>query len=355
MSGAQHEPGCAASSVLDFGRYAPCATSDLAKINRRTSSKGEVDSKSAQLSFVQSAQFSSDIDTGNTLALPHVGYVLTVHPRMRGEHFRSSGTPARGFGSSPHARGTQRRFRGRAWDIRFIPACAGNTTGFAHSAARTPVHPRMRGEHLVIHAAIALPCGSSPHARGTLPRLLALKARARFIPACAGNTRCATSRPDRPSVHPRMRGEHPVCHVAPGSPFGSSPHARGTQLEAARVQAERRFIPACAGNTSDASRIASRWTVHPRMRGEHAQPDLSFHGVRGSSPHARGTRTSAYRRAPPLSVHPRMRGEHGAASSASSSSDGSSPHARGTRLSAPPSRGPLRFIPACAGNTSFHM
>ena len=43
MSGAQHESGRAASE-LDFGSYAPCANSELAKINRRTPSKGEVDS-----------------------------------------------------------------------------------------------------------------------------------------------------------------------------------------------------------------------------------------------------------------------------------------------------------------------
>lgn len=64
MSEAQHESSRAASSELDFGGYAPCATSELAKINRRPPSKGEVDSQSAHFRLALTATFSSPARAG---------------------------------------------------------------------------------------------------------------------------------------------------------------------------------------------------------------------------------------------------------------------------------------------------
>ena len=49
---------------------------------------------------------------------------------------------------------------------------------------------------------------------------------------------------------------------------GSSPHARGTLLEAMVDLNEFRFIPACAGNASKRQTAYLRLAVHPRMRGE---------------------------------------------------------------------------------------
>jgi hypothetical protein len=73
------------------------------------------------------------------------------------------------IGSSPHARGTRRRFSGRLQRKRFIPACAGNAEHRRKNRERIKVHPRMRGERLEKHNDGLATLGSSPHARGTRP------------------------------------------------------------------------------------------------------------------------------------------------------------------------------------------
>jgi hypothetical protein len=73
----------------------------------------------------------------------------SVHPRMRGEHRRFFGSLFTAGGSSPHARGTRWARRRHIANLRFIPACAGNTARTARAAIAAAVHPRMRGEHLM--------------------------------------------------------------------------------------------------------------------------------------------------------------------------------------------------------------
>ena len=66
----------------------------------------------------------------------------------------------------------------------------------------------MRGEHLTAVAGGGADAGSSPHARGTQRRRQAYVARAGIIPACAGNTSSLNVIYARCGDHPRMRGEH---------------------------------------------------------------------------------------------------------------------------------------------------
>ena len=157
---------------------------------------------------------------------------LTVHPRMRGEHVTN---PLLSSSS-----------------VRFIPACAGNTRLLEPRPLFKRVHPRMRGEHNDIVLNLCANSGSSPHARGTHARHASGQIPDWFIPACAGNT--------------------PYLHNSQLSIAGSSPHARGTRfsrwseglrsavhprmrgehfLDAQRLSAYIRFIPACAGNTKE--------------------------------------------------------------------------------------------------------
>ena len=150
---------------------------------------------------------------------------------MRGEH-RTGDRPLRTLsGSSPHAWGTR---TGGNWferPFRFIPTCVGNT-----SVIRRP----LIGSN-----------GSSPHAWGT---------------------RCHTMWRSRIlSVHPHMRGEHPMFYrigaaVVPVHPHmrgehlgtsgprdlgtGSSPHAWGTPTNCGEIPSSERFIPTCVGNTT---------------------------------------------------------------------------------------------------------
>ena len=273
-------------------------------------------------------------------------------------------------GSSPHARGTPAASPASLCACRFIPACAGNASLATPHQIGLTVHPRMRGERSRSASCPRSTRGSSPHARGTLPRAPAAPRNRRFIPACAGNAYCIAGVRRPHAVHPRMRGERPTVCVRTRNPCGSSPHARGTHIKPLFAFATTRFIPACAGNADAALLDQDRRSVHPRMRGERCVGVRSAARARGSSPHARGTRarfrkTAADIRFIPacagnaahsgngvykMAVHPRMRGERHGPPETACPCDGSSPHARGTRLHRPTRGSATRFIPACAGN-----
>ena len=257
----------------------------------------------------------------------------TVHPRRRGEHLTMSCPQNVTRGSSPQARGTRHQvFEDFVYE-RFIPAGAGNTVLTSTGCDPGSVHPRRRGEHLGAHLARVDLVGSSPQARGTHRARFLAAAQKRFIPAGAGNTpRCPHGAGWRP-VHPRRRGEHIVA----------------LHITADNV----RFIPAGAGNTACLSPRPRTWTVHPRRRGEHVQQyDKAWARWRfipagaGNTPRARQPRA----RQP---VHPRRRGEHRITLPACILRFGSSPQARGTLQQWTPSDDKSRFIPAGAGNTQI--
>ena len=168
---------------------------------------------------------------------------------MRGEHSVCSFADSASSGSSPRARGTR---LARQWDplpYRFIPACAGNTGHSSASASSPAVHPRVRGEHFGACEIVSAPAGSSPRARGTLSDAGTKTGVLRFIPACAGNTPGGRLPNPLKPVHPRVRGEHLVLSGSCSRCYGSSPRARGTQNWRIRSAQRWRFIPACAGNT----------------------------------------------------------------------------------------------------------
>ena len=208
---------------------------------------------------------------------------------MRGEHHCDSQCPGRGFGSSPHARGTPQSAKRPMSVMRFIPACAGNTVLCPSQTPRCTVHPRMRGEHEEAEADFLAQAGSSPHARGTPVHRYCADDEIRFIPACAGNTCCPRAATPGATVHPRMRGEHASGTPPQNNQYGSSPHARGTPAVPTTASSRTRFIPACAGNTKDATPDELMAAVHPRMRGEHRPKFERRPTTDGSSPHARGT------------------------------------------------------------------
>ena len=173
-----------------------------------------------------------------------------VHPRWRGEHAPMVTHWAKLLGSSPLARGTRHGSRVRARGTRFIPAGAGNTSGPCRWHLARPVHPRWRGEHIGCKCLFTLFNGSSPLARGTQKRRRMVVVERRFIPAGAGNTSNSSYWAITSPVHPRWRGEHATIPSSARFPAGSSPLARGTLQRVPQVELRRRFIPAGAGNTS---------------------------------------------------------------------------------------------------------
>ena len=138
----------------------------------------------------------------------------------------------------------------------------------------------------------------------------------------------------------------------PGAwPGGSSPRVRGTRGPQSHRGRHRRFIPACAGNTSNASSGVSNRSVHPRVCGEHEGLGQRAGAVDGSSPRVRGTRVGPAERVERSRFIPACAGNTRVNLTNFSSNVGSSPRVRGTPIIASPPTARRRFIPACAGNT----
>ncbi len=172
-------------------------------------------------------------------------------------------------GLSPLARGTPATVIFYMFNLRFIPAGAGNTEKNSTLHNRCPVYPRWRGNTVIARLSMCAGAvyprwrgehpmtlfysfpftGLSPLARGTHfnPHLFLLLRR--FIPAGAGNTGSTRPRRAAAPVYPRWRGEHLPAIYLPVAAFGLSPLARGTLLPIASRARIARFIPAGAGNT----------------------------------------------------------------------------------------------------------
>ena len=319
-------------------------------------------------------------------------FASPVHPRVCGELLRSSAVFARLSGSSPRVRGTRAVVGFRARRRRFIPACAGNSQLERTLARLGTVHPRVCGELGMTIAIAIVVAGSSPRVRGTPRRQKQLARVLRFIPACAGNSsaarrdRCSVAVHPRvcgelargcqhrgcvASVHPRVCGELAVTLAAAAAAIGSSPRVRGTLRPSRTAYQNGRFIPACAGNSRPARRGTPAPPVHPRVCGELTSRSTETVVRTGSSPRVRGTpclatwpcRGSRFIPAcagnspaspnTPTSyaVHPRVCGELLRPTALASAHAGSSPRVRGTREVAVRGERHRRFIPACAGNS----
>ena len=186
---------------------------------------------------------------GNTFSAAFIWRSFSVHPRERGEHRLNPLRYRSGAGSSPRARGTLVLRLAHLPHLRFIPASAGNTRRRALASRWRAVHPRERGEHFRSTVTRRQMFGSSPRARGTRRRHHRRLRQRRFIPASAGNTEQAAKRPGLVPVHPRERGEHGSTAGGVEDFSGSSPRARGTRCKPWPCVTSPRFIPASAGNT----------------------------------------------------------------------------------------------------------
>ncbi len=95
---------------------------------------------------------------------------ISVHPRVRGERHKIGSHQPHEHGSSPRARGTLRHRNSEDRAGRFIPACAGNARWAATTRRSLSVHPRVRGERAPSRTNASYRDGSSPRARGTQRR-----------------------------------------------------------------------------------------------------------------------------------------------------------------------------------------
>ena len=246
---------------------------------------------------------------GNRHAKPISTHWAAVHPRVCGEQVTSNRDGGAVTGSSPRVRGTGGTGGNVVINLRFIPACAGNSSRARESRRSGTVHPRVCGEQAGQAVTSSSTCGSSPRVRGTAPGQESRGGRGRFIPACAGNSLLASSTTPMPPVHPRVCGEQSRESPRRPPPHGSSPRVRGTDTTPPPPRQRSRFIPACAGNR-----------------------DTGLHSLYC------------------LAVHPRVCGEQTVDNRRCFASDGSSPRVRGTVFLNEPEASLARFIPACAGN-----
>ena len=76
----------------------------------------------------------------------------SVHPRLRGELCQRDTAVSGSDGSSPLTRGTLRLCAKSNVSIRFIPAYAGNSSFLKNAMSVSSVHPRLRGELVVLAA-----------------------------------------------------------------------------------------------------------------------------------------------------------------------------------------------------------
>ena len=174
-------------------------------------------------------------------------------------------------GSSPRVRGTDHDEAASRRMRRFIPACAGNRNRNARVSARVSVHPRVCGEQPDHVPSFPSDPGSSPRVRGTAQPKPQDRMPRRFIPACAGNSGIPLTKNSTLAVHPRVCGEQRSPARLRTVSTGSSPRVRGTDFLAFQVAFFRRFIPACAGNSTHLGTWTLIRPVHPRVCGEQCQ------------------------------------------------------------------------------------
>ena len=178
---------------------------------------------------------------------PPIRGFKSVHPRVRGEHVSAFRAYAALTGSSPRSRGTCRDRPGAPGQSRFIPAFAGNIAEHGPNPARSSVHPRVRGEHMLSRTTDFYRAGSSPRSRGTLQGGFRHERPGRFIPAFAGNIARGRGPTLGTPVHPRVRGEHSHSGCSGVPRNGSSPRSRGTCIECPPIGAEVGSSPRSRG------------------------------------------------------------------------------------------------------------
>ena len=170
-----------------------------------------------------------------------------VYPRLCGGTRRR---PERGFGPgglSPPVRGNHGLPKGWPMRWRSIPACAGEPTHGGRVGGGAAVYPRLCGGTKAAAIAVDKVDGLSPPVRGNLARMVSAICFPGSIPACAGEP--PSKRAARPalSVYPRLCGGTAGGMLSGTRGRGLSPPVRGNLVAAERDPADRRSIPACAG------------------------------------------------------------------------------------------------------------
>ena len=198
------------------------------------------------------------------------------HPRVCGEHCVLCGSNFSALGSSPRMRGAQPARPAHAHDRGIIPAYAGSTQARRNHCGAPRDHPRVCGEHLRSSRALMVGEGSSPRMRGALRDGVLDLALLGIIPAYAGSTSASDTVACCLRDHPRVCGEHHAHRYDIRDWRGSSPRMRGARPAYSPMQTGRGIIPAYAGSTALVGVLHVLCGDHPRVCGEHTSRSASL-------------------------------------------------------------------------------
>ena len=133
------------------------------------------------------------------------------HPRVRGEQEEHDVRQGTAEGSPPRARGAERRSVFAGGHDGSPPACAGSRLGQVRQGEVDPLRVQ----------------GITPRARGAAQQERLRVPPTGIIPACAGSRPCRSRSTARSPDHPRVRGEQLGVSPGHGAFPGSPPRARG--------------------------------------------------------------------------------------------------------------------------------
>ena len=170
-----------------------------------------------------------------------------VYPRVCGGTTRLSGSLPQHSGLSPRVRGNHIAQILRFASQRSIPACAGEPATRKGCGVCNWVYPRV--------------CGGTAGGSGTP------STRKRSIPACAGEPQMIGQYQQRDEVYPRVCGGTVRAGAPPIRVVGLSPRVRGNPPARLRPSSAARSIPACAGEPTAATHLATIPRVYPRVCG----------------------------------------------------------------------------------------
>ena len=150
------------------------------------------------------------------------------------------------------------------------------------------VYPRVGGGNAANTAAVSALAGLSPRGRGKRPLCVHRLARARSIPAWAGETADKAEKQNAIKVYPRVGGGNAPRFTLESDMPGLSPRGRGKLALGPNARRECRSIPAWAGETAPTIIRSISVRVYPRVGGGNAL--LRSHSLVeiGLSPRGRG-------------------------------------------------------------------
>ncbi len=227
---------------------------------------------------------------GETSTTSTMGTESTVDPRSRGGDPAASRRAGKVRGRSPLTRGRQLLQLGSKCRQGSIPAHAGETQRGLTTKVQPWVDPRSRGGDCWRAWLRCWLGGRSPLTRGRRLRWTGEGRLRRSIPAHAGETNGFGGTEPRFTVDPRSRGGDVRVTIGIPQLSGRSPLTRGRRALLRRAGAQRRSIPAHAGETDIEVGPRQPGEVDPRSRGGDRRPAPGHHHARGRSPLTRGRR-----------------------------------------------------------------